>query len=140
LCSCCQCRRPGPSLARTTRDICIWILATPISSVGHSKSKTSISNAHSISTFFTFDIVYRYRRYSILKVTLFDIKGDNPSISKVTKRTVDIEVSSLRYRTYILRLGYLTMISYTISKQSKAFLTFDIEGRVIKYRYQYRTI
>jgi hypothetical protein len=45
----------------------------------HSISKTLISNAHSISTFCcfcTFDIVCRYRRYLISKVTLFDIEGD----------------------------------------------------------------
>jgi hypothetical protein len=65
----------------------------------HSISKTSISNAHSISTFFAFDIVYRYRRCSISKVPLFDIEGDLPSISNVIKRAVDIDVSSLRYRT-----------------------------------------
>jgi hypothetical protein len=44
---------------------------------------------------------------------------------------VDIEVSSLRYRIYINRM----LISYTILK---VFLTFDIEGFVIKYRVRYR--
>ncbi len=48
---------------------------------------------------FTFDMVHRYRMCSISKVTLLDIEGDIPSISKVMKRTVDIEVSSFRYRT-----------------------------------------
>jgi hypothetical protein len=58
----------------------------------HSISNNTISNAHSmISTFFTFDIVYRlgYRRCSISNVTHLDIEGDILSISKVTKMTVE---------------------------------------------------
>ncbi len=94
-------------------------------------SKTSISYAHSISTFCTFDIVFRYRRYrrySISKVSLFDIEGQQPSMSNVNNRVTDIEVSWLWYRLNPLR--YCMLISYTISKVT---LTFDIEGHVIKY-------
>jgi hypothetical protein len=65
--------------------------------------------------------------WAISKVTLFDIEGDKPSISKVMNTVVDIEVSSLRI--YIDR--YRMLISYTILK---VFLTFDVEGYVIKYR------
>ncbi len=93
-------------------------------------SKTSISNAHLISTFCTFDIIRRYRRCLISKVTLFDIEGDKPSISKVMNRVVDFEVSCLRYRLYIKR--YHMSISYMILKVT-VFLTFGIEGHVIKY-------
>jgi hypothetical protein len=69
------------------------------------------------------------------KVTLFDIGSDKPSISKVMNMVVDIEVSSLRYRTLNVRDPML--ILYTISK---VFLTFDIEGHghVTKYRGRYR--
>ncbi len=77
----------------------------------HSISRTSISYAHSISTFFTFDIVYRYRRCLI---------------SKVMNRVIDIEISCFQYRANILRSRIL--ISYTISKVT---LTFDFECHVI---------
>jgi hypothetical protein len=86
-----------------------------------------------MSIIFSFDIVYRYRMCSISKVTFFDIEGHIPPISKVTKGKVDIEVSSIRYRTKMLR--YRIMISYTISK---AFLTFDIEGLSYNIGYRYR--
>jgi hypothetical protein len=91
----------------------------------HTISKTSISNDHSISTFFTFDIVYRYWRCSISKVTRFDIEGDIPSISNVIYRTV----RHCRYRSFVSSISniiirYRALISYTISK---AFLTFHIE-------------
>jgi hypothetical protein len=51
-------------------------------------TKTSTSNAHPIipgpiSTFCTFEIVCRYRRCSISKVSLCDIEGHKPLISKV---------------------------------------------------------
>jgi hypothetical protein len=94
-----------------------------------------MSNAYSISTCCAFDIVCRYRRCSISKVTLFDhdIEGDKPSISKVTNRVVDIEVSCLQYRLYIN--WYRMLISYTISK---VFLTFDIKVYVRKYLDRYR--
>ncbi len=61
----------------------------------HSTLKTSISYAHSISTFCTFDIVYRYRSCSISKISLslFDIEGHQPSILNVNNRVTDIEVS-----------------------------------------------
>jgi hypothetical protein len=87
---------------------------------------TSISYAYSISTFCTFDVVFRYRKCSISKVSLFHIEGDKPSILKVINRVIDIEVLCLRHRTIILR--HRTMISYT---KSKVTLTFDIEGHVI---------
>ncbi len=76
------------------------------------------------------DIDVFFNWYRILISNMFDIEGHIPSISKVTKGQLDIEVSYLRYRLKFFR--YSIMISYTISK---AFLTFDIEGH---YRGRYR--
>jgi hypothetical protein len=79
------------------------------------------------------DIDVFFNRYRISISEVFDIEGHIPSISKVTKGQIDIEVSNFRYRLKILR--YRIMISYTISK---AFLTFDIEGHYRgRYRIQY---
>ncbi len=73
---------------------------------------------------------------SISKVTLFDIEGDKPLISKVMNMVVDIEVSSVRYRLYIDRYcNNCMLISYTMLK---VFLAFEIEGYVTQYRVRYR--
>ncbi len=130
----------------------LWILATPISSVRPSISNVTLISKTSVSCAYyryrihlpiyiigivsyrryrmliryrrcTFDIVFRYRRCSISKVSLFDIVGSKPSISKVVNRVIDIQVLCLRYQSNILR--YRILISYTISKVT---LTFDIEG------------
>ncbi len=75
----------------------IWILGTPISSVGHSISSTTFDiEDFDIECSFDMDVFYVQYRISISRV--FDIEGHmSPSISKVTKKPVDIEVSSLRY-------------------------------------------
>ncbi len=110
----------------------IWILATPISSVGpyrRLRYRMPIRYrrfAPSISYVDSEGVRYRRSYCSISKMT-------KPSMSKVMNRDVGIEVSCLRYRTNIIR--YRILILYTISK---VFLTFDIEGYVIKYRGRYR--
>jgi hypothetical protein len=78
----------------------------------------------------------RYRRshYSISKIRSQTARSI--LVSKVTNRTVDIELSSFRYRKYIIR--YRTLRSYTISKAAFQVLTFDIEGHIKKYRVRYR--
>ncbi len=117
----------------------IWILGTLISSVGRSIRMLRyriLHSAHSISTFFTFDIVYRYRRCSISKVTLLDIKGDIPLISNVMNRTVDIEVSSLRYRTLSFdivlwyRIRYRRPFSRSISSINRSISNVRISGSI----------
>ncbi len=85
-----SCFRPGGGNSRCP----ISRVGPSISSVTFDIEDFDIECSFDIDVF-TFDIVYRYRRYSIS--TLFDIEGDIlvPSISKVTNRTVDIELSSL---------------------------------------------
>ncbi len=84
-------------MASINRDRDIWILATPISSVGPSISSATFDfEDFDIECPFNIDVLHpAYRRYSISKVTLFDIEDDKPSISKVMDRVVDIEVSYL---------------------------------------------
>jgi hypothetical protein len=89
-------------LPEDTENQNIWILATPISSVGPSiLSVTFDIEDFNIECSFNIDVLHllyrcRYRRCSISKVTLFDIECDKPSISKVMNGVVDIEVSCLR--------------------------------------------
>ncbi len=99
----------------------IWILATPISSFGPSISCATFDiEDFDIECPFdidvcTFDIVCRYRRCSISKVSSCDIEGHKPSISKVINSAIDIEVSSLRYRTLKRSTSYVDIV-------------YDIEG------------
>jgi hypothetical protein len=66
---------------------------------------------------------------------LFDIKGQQSSISNVKNRVTDMEVSCLRYHDWTNTLQYRMLISFTISKVT---LTFVIKGHVITYLVQYR--
>ena len=89
-------------------------------------------------------MLVRYRRF-LHSISYIDIKGVRYrrslySISKVKNRLYRRSKQGCRYRSFVTSISniiirYRALISTTISK---AFLTFDIEGHVIKYRVRYR--
>jgi hypothetical protein len=106
----------------------IWILATPISSVGPSISNITFDiEDFDIVCLFDIDVLHLRYRISISKV--FDC-----SISKVTNLRYPTSITGSlisRFHDFDIegtKLGHRMVILYMISK---VILTFDVEGHVI---------
>jgi hypothetical protein len=126
---------PRRLTARPARGGCIWILGTPISSVGPSISSVTFDiEDFDIECSFNIDVFYTRYRISISKV--FDIEGHTTRYRR--RHTIDIKgyEKDCRCRSFVSTISNINhSISYLdIVSISKAFLTFDIDCYVVRYR------
>ncbi len=128
--SICQAYMPSICQVNVCQIVIIWVLATPISSVGPSMSNITF-DIEDFDIVCSFDIDVLHLRYRISISKAFDIEGliirYRTSITGLPILWfTDFLVWCLRYWTNELR--YRMLISYTISKVT---LTFEIGGHVI---------
>ncbi len=112
----------------------IWILATPISSVGPSISSETF-DIQDFDIKCSFDIDVFYIRYRISISEVFDIEGHTIRYRRCQTVYIEGHKQDYRYRRFV---SLISIIKQSISYVDKAFLTFDIEGHIKRYRGRYR--